>query len=72
MRTTFIQAYPNITQWIERQGWIELGHDEYSYSLLRCLDEGGLIWESRPEHTQIDEALQALEDALDDLLKECV
>jgi hypothetical protein len=72
MATPFADAYPNIAQWIEVQGWIEIGEDEYSDSLVRCLDQGGMIWESRDIHKSIDDALQALEEALEELLTEYV
>ncbi|MFQ5813676.1 MAG: hypothetical protein ACE5I2_10895 [Anaerolineae bacterium] len=61
MKSQFSKAYPNIAYWAEACGWIEIGQDEYSSSLVRALDEGGLIWESSDDHTTVDEALQALE-----------
>ena len=64
MENPFATAYPTIAHWIEVQGWIEIGQDEYSSSLVRCLDEGGMVWESNEKHQTIDEALQALEEAL--------
>jgi hypothetical protein len=64
MENPFAKAYPNITHWIETQGWIEFGQDEESDSLVRALDEGGLVWESMNEHTTIDQALYALEKEL--------
>ncbi len=60
----FAQTYPAITRWVEEQGWVEIGVDEYSTSLVRALDAGGLIWESNGEEKTVDEALQALEKAL--------
>ena len=70
MTSPFSKAYPNIAHWIDVQGWIEIGQDVYSHSLVRCLDEGGMIWESDSKHKTIDEALQALEEALVELLEE--
>jgi hypothetical protein len=70
MARSFEEIYPNIAQWIERQGWIVIGQDEYSSSLVRCLDLGGMVWESRDEHITIDEALNALENDLVQLLEE--
>lgn len=65
MEKPFATVYPNIAHWIEARGWIEIGQDEYSSSLVRCLDAGGMVWESSDGHQTIDEALQALEDELD-------
>ncbi len=42
----FANTFPNVTRWITEQGWIEIGHDENSESLIRAIDEGGLVWES--------------------------
>ena len=70
MERLFATAYPNIAHWIDVQGWIEVGQDEFSSSLVRCLDIGGMVWESSDEHETIDEALRALEEALGDLLQQ--
>jgi hypothetical protein len=64
MKNQFSKLYPNIAHWVTTQGWIEIGQDEYSSSLVRALDEGGLVWESSDDHTTVDEALQALEEGL--------
>ena len=64
--TLFSQVYPAITRWVEEQGWIAIGSDEYSPSLVRASDPGGLVWESAADYETIDEALAALEDALEE------
>lgn len=61
---SFSKSYPTITRWIEEQGWIEIGSDEYSRSLVRALDPGGMVWESDSAIESIDEALQELEKEL--------
>ena len=38
----FTEKYPNIADWI-KDGWIEIGHNGYGTSIIRVLDEGGLI-----------------------------
>jgi len=70
MECQFSRAYPNIAHWVNTQGWIEIGPDEYSSSSVRALDEGGLIRESSDDHTTVDEALQALEKGLAAWLEE--
>ena len=53
----FAAAYPNVARWVrEKEGWIELGSDEYSRSFIRVLDVGGIIWEGKTEYRTIDEA----------------
>jgi hypothetical protein len=62
--SSFEESYPNITHWVRLQGWIELGRDDYSPSLVRALDEGGMVWEGNAHLETVDEALEALESAL--------
>jgi hypothetical protein len=62
--SSFEESYPNIAHWVRLQGWIELGQDHYSSSLVRALDEGGMIWEASAHYETVDEALDALESAL--------
>ena len=54
----FEAHYPNLVTWIrDYEGWIEIGQDEMSRSLVRVLDPGGMVWESGTAYTSIDEAL---------------
>ncbi len=68
--SSFDKAYPNTTRWIRDRGWIEIGQTDYSNSLIRVLDEAGMIWESSGNYRTIDEAMQALETALADWMKQ--
>jgi hypothetical protein len=61
----FANTFPNITRWVTQQGWIEIGQDENSKSLVRAIDLGGLVWESSEKQTSIDDALHALENYLE-------
>lgn len=61
---SFEEVYPHIAQWIDEWGWIEIGNDGMSSSLIRALNGGGLIWENTLEYTSLDEALKALDEAL--------
>ena len=70
MVTSFTQSYPNLTYWVESFGWIELGQDDYSRSLIRILDEGGMVWESQERYDSLDAALQEAEVAIADWFKE--
>lgn len=65
MAESFEKRYPNIAAWVqEHEGWIEIGCDEYSSSLIRVLDLGGMIWESEKPYTSIDDALADAEQAI--------
>ena len=57
----FEHMYPNIARWVQSYGWIEMGADHYSRSLVRALDEGGMVWESQEDATTLDEVLQTLD-----------
>ena len=69
MATSFEELYPSLAYWIESFGWIELGQDHYSRSLIRTLDEGGMIWESKERYDSLDAALQDAEAAITDWVK---
>jgi hypothetical protein len=62
--TPFEDNYPFIARWIDSYGWIEIGQDDFSSSLIRALDEGGMIWESAKKYSSVDAALRDLEIAL--------
>lgn len=57
---TFSKTYPHLTWWVENQGWIEIGSDDYSDSWVRIMDEGGTRWEDEEAET-LDEALSKAE-----------
>ena len=67
---TFDTQYPNITNWIENYGWIELGQDDYNSSMVRVLDEGGMMWEGKEQYKNLDELFNALEKKLVEKIKE--
>ena len=54
MASSFEESYPNIAHWVRLQGRIELGQDHYSSSLVRALDEGGMIWEDSAHYETVD------------------
>ena len=64
MASSFEKSYPNIARWVRLHGWIELGRDYYRPSLVRALDEGGMVWEGSAHYGTLDEAFGALEMAL--------
>jgi len=64
----FTEKYPNIAGWI-KDGWIEIGRDGHSSSIIRVLDEGGLVWEGGTRHKSMDKILQEAEDAITDWIR---
>ncbi len=59
----FAKKYPNIAGWIA-DGWIEIGRDGYSTSMIRVLNEGGTVWEGGTRHRSIDKMLEEAEHAI--------
>jgi hypothetical protein len=70
MSEHFARRYPNINRFVFERGWIEIGSDEYSTSMIRALDPGGLVWEGKEEYDSLDEALADLERELAQWMKE--
>ena len=65
----FDEIYPKLSEWIECNGWIEIGADHYNRSLVRILDEGGLIWESEPPKKSLNEELDIAENFIKDWIE---
>ena len=65
----FAKQYPHLAWWIENHGFIEVGQNGYSRSLLRVLDEGGMCFEDEKSGT-VDDALAAGERFLEKELAE--
>jgi hypothetical protein len=68
--TNFSSNYPNIAAWTESYGWIEIGEDDDSQSFIRALDMGGMVWEGKSKYKSVDAALDDLEAALEEIIKE--
>ena len=62
-KDSFAERYPNLAGWI-KDGHIEIGRDGYSTSLIRIIDEGGLVWEGGTRHKSIDKILEEAEQAI--------
>jgi hypothetical protein len=67
--TGFEQIYPHIARWVKSYGWIEIGADHYSQSLVRAYDEGSTVWESKDDDTSLNEALKTLDSVLAQRMK---
>jgi hypothetical protein len=68
--TPFEDAYPNIAQWVESYGWLEIGQDDSSPSFIKVLDAGGQVWESTKKYASLDAALRDLEARLGKIIDE--
>ncbi len=73
MASPFEENYPNIDRWVnEHEGWIEIGNniDSPLNSFVRALDAGGMPWQGQNNYANLDEALQDLDDALTEILRD--
>ncbi len=70
MAAQFAEAYPNIAERVESDGWIEMGGAGYNSAFVKAIDEGGLIWEGNNRHQTIDEALRALDTGLAEWIRQ--
>jgi hypothetical protein len=59
----FSEQYPNIAGWVQG-GWIEIGRNGYSTSVIRVCDEGGTVWEGGTRHKSMDRILHEAEQAI--------
>lgn len=60
---TLEKAYPTVANFVRTQGWIEIGDQEGCGFVVRALDYGGLVFESRKPKT-LTEAMTTLEKGL--------
>ena len=57
-------SYSHGARWVRDFGWIGIGQDDFSRSMVRALDIGGLIWEGKSSYPTLDPALQDLDQVL--------
>jgi len=53
--------YPHLARWVDPDGWVEIGHDVFSRSFVRALNEGGTVWEGAMSSPTLAAALAALD-----------
>jgi len=70
MADSFDERFPHIADWVLGDCYIEIGRDDYSRSLVRALDPGGMVWEGKTKYASVDELLQELEKALAEVMEE--
>lgn len=62
-------VFPNVAEWVQGCGWIEIGDQGWQGFVVRALNEGGMIYEKEGCHT-LAEAMTALEKGLEKWSKE--
>ena len=61
MSTAFDEKYPSIAWWVQGGGTVELGREYDNRSIIRVLDEGGMLWEGEEEYESVTAALDEAE-----------
>ena len=56
-------TYPNVVEWVQGCGWVEIGDQGWRGFAALALDEGGIIYEKEGCKT-LAEAMAALEKGL--------
>ena len=69
---TFQDLFPCLHRWVEMDGKVEIGYDSmgYSDSLVMCHDEGGTVYMSPSEVTDIQRALELADAAIREWINE--
>lgn len=58
------KRFPALAAWVMQQGCIEIGDDGESKTLIRVLDEGGIVWEGKRKYKSLEEALAHAEQGI--------
>ncbi|MBO0932097.1 hypothetical protein [Fibrella aquatilis] len=67
---TFEDLFPNLAHWAESDGEIQMGSTGNLGHLVSCIDEGGVVYESPADVTDLQEALELAEAAIGEWLDE--
>lgn len=57
------QTYPQVAEFVRYQGWIEIGDHEGEGWVVRALDYGGLVFETKKARS-LTKAMAALEKGI--------
>jgi hypothetical protein len=63
-KSASLGSYPCLWRWLSECGATEIGHCRQMGSFIGMLDEGGLIWVSRPSFRSLDGALTDAEEGV--------
>lgn len=66
----FQKAYPYLHRFVEIGGTVRIGEDYNTEGLIHCYDEGGTVYESPANLTDIDEALANANKGIKKWMKE--
>jgi hypothetical protein len=61
---SFNEKYPYIAAWV-RDGLVEIGYNDYDNVFLRVIDPGGVVWESNKIYSNLDDAFEEMNKAIE-------
>jgi hypothetical protein len=61
---SFNDKYPYIVSWV-RDGLVEIGYNEYDDAFLRVIDAGGVVWDSNKTYSNLDDAFEEMNRAIE-------
>jgi hypothetical protein len=66
----FETNYPNITRFVEEEGYIEIGDDYDTSSFVRAYNEGGTVYEGKSSYQSLDLAFEDLDRGIKEAMEE--
>ena len=60
----FEECYPDLARWIMGGGRVELGQAEGTSSIVRALNDGGMIWAGKERYRNMDDLLRELNEGI--------
>jgi hypothetical protein len=60
-QTENLQRYPTINEWLSGGGWLEIGYDQQTNSLIRIIGKEDMLWQGKQSYPSIDAALEDAE-----------
>lgn len=66
----FTALYPNISRFVEENGWIEIGQHEIISAFVRAYDLGGTVYEEEDSYPTLEDALQDLDAGIQAYMEE--
>lgn len=66
----FAALYPNISRFVDENGWIEIGQNEMISAFVRAYDLGGTVYEGEDSYSSLEDALQDLDAGIQSYIEE--
>lgn len=57
IKSSLSASYPYLWRWVREFGRVEIGYCHQTRSLIRVMDEGGMVWHGRRRYRTLEAAL---------------